>query len=44
MWLQGEIVQRVTGACAGLHVVASVQHQSERVLARLHVPQNAARR
>lgn len=34
----------VAGARAGLHVVADVQHEPARVLARLHVPQDAARR
>lgn len=37
-------MQRATGARAGLHVVARVQHEPERLLARLHVPQDAARR
>lgn len=35
---------RAAGARAGLHVAARVQHQPARVLARLHVPQDAAGR
>lgn len=37
-------MQRAAGARAGLHVVAGVQHEPARLLARLDVPQDAARR
>lgn len=42
--LQREAVWRAAGPRAGLHVVSGVQHQPARLLARVHVPQDAARR
>lgn len=37
-------MQRVTGARTRVYVVVGIQHEPARVLSRLHVPQDAARR
>lgn len=37
-------MRRAAGARTRLYVVAGIQHEPARVLARLHVPQDAARR